>query len=201
MSSLAKPRYTQEEYLALERRADHRSEFLGGEIFAMAGVSFTHNVIVANVVGELRNRFQGGPCQPVANDQRVRVQATGLNTYPDVAVVCGEPHFMDEDRDTLLNPTVLVEVLSRSTEAYDRGEKFAHYRWLESVSDYLLISQDKVRVEHYVRQPDGQWLLSESSGLQERVHLASVDCDLLLSDVYDKVEFPPDTEPPVGARI
>jgi Uma2 family endonuclease len=119
---------------------------------------------------------------------RVKVSLTGLYTYPDVVVVCGEIRFEDVDNDTLLNPTVIVEVPSASTEAYDRGEKFAHYRRLESLQEYLLVAQDKVRIEHYVRQ-GAQWLLSEASALDETVHLAAIDCDMVLRDVYDKVQF------------
>ena len=194
MPSLAKPHYSLHEYLALERRADHKSEFLGGEIFAMAGASFTHNAIVANIVTELRNRLRSGPCRPVANDQRVQTQATGLNTYPDVVVVCGEPHFTDDFLDTLVNPIVLVEVLSDSTEAYDRGEKFAHYRRIETLSDYVLVTQDKSRVEHFTRQPDGQWLLSVAEELEAKVVLSSVGCELALSDIYDTVALPTERE-------
>jgi Uma2 family endonuclease len=119
---------------------------------------------------------------------RVKVSLTGLYTYPDVVVVCGEIRFEDVDNDTLLNPTVIVEVLSASTEAYDRGEKFAHYRRLESLQEYVLVAQDKVRIEHYVRQ-GSQWVLSEASTLDETVHLAAIDCNMVLRDVYDKVQF------------
>ena len=194
MSSLAKPRYSLQEYLTLERRADHKSEFLGGEIFAMAGASFTHNAIVANIVTELRSRLRGGPCRPVANNQRVQILATGLNTYPDVVVVCGEPHFTDDFLDTLVNPTVLVEVLSDSTEAYDRGEKFAHYRRIETLLDYMLVTQHKERVELFTRQPDGQWLLSVAEGLEARMVLPSLGCELALSDIYDAVALPAERE-------
>ncbi len=188
MSALARPRYTVEEYLAGERRAEHRNEFLGGEIFAMAGASFRHNTIVANVVGELRERLRGGPCRPVASDQRVQVRATGLNTYPDVVVVCGEPEFTDDHLDTLLNPTLLVEVLSPSTEAYDRGEKFAHYRRLESLTDYLLVSQDTLRVEHYARQGN-HWVLSEADTPEAVIPLTTLGCELPLAGVYERVDF------------
>jgi Uma2 family endonuclease len=119
---------------------------------------------------------------------RVKVSLTGLYTYPDVVVVCGEIRFEDVDNDTLLNPTVIVEVLSASTEAYDRGEKFEHYRRLESLQEYLLVAQDKVRIKHYVRQ-GAQWILSEASTLDDTVHLAAIDCDVVLRDVYDKVQF------------
>ena len=197
MSSLAKPRYTLEEYLALERRADHKSEFLGGEIFGMAGASFRHNVIVANILREMGTGLRGGPCQPVGSDQRVQIEATGLNTYPDVVVVCGEPHFTDDHLDTLVNPTVIMEVLSESTEADDRGEKFAHYRRIEALSDYVLVSQEKRRVEHYVRQGD-QWVLSEFNTPGAAVPLASLGGALSLAGVYDRVTFA-ETDAPEAA--
>jgi len=162
MASLAQPRFSPEQYLTLERQSVHKSEFLSGEIFAIAGVSYTHNLIVANVLSELRSALRGSSCRAVANDQRVLIQATCLYTYPDVVVTCGEPHFNDDHLDTLLNPAIIVEVLSPSNEAYDRGEKFAHYRRLNSLSDYVLISQDKMRVEHFTREGE-RWVLSEIS--------------------------------------
>src|SRR5581483_641012 len=123
-----------------------------------------------------------------AQDMRVRVSETGMYAYPDVVAVCVEAQFEDAQRDTLLNPTVIVEVLFTSTEAYDRGDKFAHYRRLESLQEVVLIAQDKVRVERFVRQPDNSWLLSEASDLQETIALVSIDCTLALSEIYDKVE-------------
>jgi Uma2 family endonuclease len=190
MSSLAKLRFSPEEYLDQERQAQHRSEYYSGEIFAMAGASQRHNLIASNMVRELSTQFRGRPCQTYASDMRVKVSVTGLYTYPDVVAVCGDIQFEDEDRDTLLNPVIVVEVLSKSTEAYDRGEKFAHYRRLESVTDYLLVSQDKVRVEHYTRQTDGQWLLAEISDLAGLVTLPAIECELRMADIYEKVEFP-----------
>jgi Uma2 family endonuclease len=198
MPSLAQPQSTPDHYLALERQATHRSEYINGHIFAMAGASRQHNLIAGNVFGELRAQLRGRPCEAYINDMRVKVGVTGLYTYPDVAALCGEPHFEDRHLDTLLNPSVIVEVLSPSTEAYDRGEKFAHYRRLESLRDYVLIAQDKVRVEHYVRQGD-QWILSEASDLSSVVHLSSIGCDLVLLDIYDKVEFP-NTEAGTSSR-
>jgi Uma2 family endonuclease len=145
-------------------------------------------VIVFNLAGVLRPQFVGRPCEAYASDMRVKVSSTGLYTYPDLVAICGEVVFDDEHTDTLLNPTVIVEVLSPSTEAYDRGEKFAHYRRLESLQEYVLVSQDKVRIEWFVRQ-GAQWILSEASGLDETVRLESIGCDLVLRDVYDKVRF------------
>ncbi|MBI3249262.1 MAG: Uma2 family endonuclease [Deltaproteobacteria bacterium] len=188
MSSLAQSRYTPDHYLALERQAKHRSEYINGSIFAMVGASRQHNLIAGNVFGELRTQLRGRPCEAYINDMRVKVSVTGLYTYPDVAALCGEPYFEDARMDTLLNPNVIVEVLSDSTEAYDRGEKFAHYRRLESLRDYVLIAQNKVRVEHYVRQGD-QWVLSEASDLASTVLLSSIGCEVGLRDIYERVEF------------
>ena len=188
MSSLAQSRYTPDHYLALERQAKHRSEYINGYIIAMVGASRQHNLIAGNVFGELRAQLGGRPCEAYINDMRVKVSVTGLYTYPDVVALCGEPYFEDARVDTLLNPSVIVEVLSESTEAYDRGEKFAHYRRLESLRDYVLIAQDKVRVEHYVRQGD-QWLLSEANDLVSAVHLSSIGCEVVLRNIYERVEF------------
>ena len=194
MSAIAvQPRLTPEEYLALERKAITKSEYLNGHIYAMAGASREHNLITGNIFGELRSQLRERPCEAYVNDMRLKISPTGLYTYPDVAVVCGEPRFEDIDLDTLLNPIVLVEVLSPSTEAYDRGEKFAHYRRLESLQEYILAAQDCVRVEHYLRQGE-QWLLTELSNLDDVLHLVSTSCDLFLHEIYTGVEFPASEE-------
>lgn len=189
MSTQAKVYYTQQEYLALERKAQDKSEYFNGEIFAMTGASRRHNVMVANALAALHGQLRKRPCEIYPSDMRVKVSPTGLYTYPDVVIVCGEPAFDDEQKDTLLNPTVLVEVLSKSTASYDRGEKFEHYRKLDSLNEYLVIAQNKYHVEHYVRQPDNQWLLSETDDVQSTVNLSSIGCRLSLLDVYDKVEI------------
>jgi Uma2 family endonuclease len=189
MSSQANKHYTPEEYLVLERQAECKSEYYGGDILAMAGASRWHNLIVANVVGELRSQLKGRPCTTYPSDMRVKISPTGLYTYPDVTVVCGEAQFEDTQQDTLLNPTLIVEVLSESTEAYDRGGTFAHYRKLTSLMEYVLIAQTKPHVEHYVRQPDNRWLLAEADSLHQTLHLPSIDCHLVLAEVYDKVSI------------
>ncbi len=191
MSSLARTLYTEEQYLALERSATYKSEYLNGQILAMAGASLEHNTITTNLVRVIGNQFVRRSCQVFSSDMRVKVIATGLYSYPDVVAVCGEMHFDDAQRDTLANPDVIVEVLSPSTEAYDRGEKFAHYRRLSSLTEYVLIAQDKVRVERYLRQAAG-WVLTEMSDLDSRLTLVSIDCDVPLRDLYDKVQFPPE---------
>jgi Uma2 family endonuclease len=188
MSSQAQQHYTREEYLALERQAQCKSEYYAGEIFAMAGASRWHNLIVTNVLRELSLQLKGRPCTTYPSDMRVKVSPAGLYTYPDVTVVCGAAQFEDNQQDTLLNPTLIVEVLSESTEAYDRGGKFAHYRKLASLVEYVLITQTKPHIEHYVRQPDNRWLLAEADSLHDALHLPSIDCHLALAEVYDKVE-------------
>jgi Uma2 family endonuclease len=193
MSSLAEQYYTPEEYLALERKAEYKSEYINGQIYAMSGASREHNLIALNLASELRSQLKGKPCEVYASDMRVKVGPAGTYTYPDVVAVCGEPRFEDAQLDTLVNPTVIIEVLSQSTEAYDRGEKFAHYRDLESLTDYILVAQNRIRVEHYVRYGDTgeQWMLTPISNLGSKLHLASIGCDVSLHDIYDRVEFLP----------
>lgn len=188
---LARSTYTASEYLALERASETRSELVNGQILAMTGASRAHNLIAANILAALHGQLKGRPCEAYQSDMRVKVSPTGLYTYPDVVVVCGQPQLEDEYGDTLLNPTLLVEVLSPSSEAYDRGEKFAHYRRLESLREYLIVAQDQPRIERYVR--DGEhWVLTEASGLDAALDLTSIGCRLALADVYDKVPFTPD---------
>jgi Uma2 family endonuclease len=189
MSLQVQRRYTPEEYLALDRKAEYKSEYFAGEIFAMSGASEPHNVIVTNLVREISLQFKGRPCKVYSSDMRVKVGETGLYTYPDVVALCKEPQFDDQQKDTLVNPTVLIEVLSPSTEAYDRGNKSMQYRRLASLEEYLLISQDRIQVEHYQRQPGGQWLLSEAGELHQTVALPSVSCVLALAEIYDKVSL------------
>lgn len=181
--------YTPEEYLALEREAEFKSEYFHGEIYAMAGSSPEHSTITINISREVSLQLKGKPCQAFSNDMKVRTTPTGLFAYPDLSVVCGEPRFHDSKRDVLVNPTVLFEVLSSSTEAYDRGKKFAQYQEIESLTDYVLIAQDEPRIEHFRRQPDDQWLLTVATGLASKIRLASIECTLSLSEVYDRVKF------------
>jgi len=189
MSSQPKHAVTPEEYLAAERQATQKHEYYGGEVFAMSGASFAHVAIVANLTGHLFAGLQGGPCRAFSSDLRVKVSRTGLYTYPDVVVVCGPPQFDDEHDDTLLNPRLIAEVLSPSTETYDRGKKFAHYRTLDSLKEYLLIAQDQARVEQYIRQSSGDWLLHEATQMEDTIRLPSVESEFTLSDVYDKIQF------------
>ena len=179
-----------EEYLAIEREAEHKSEYDGGETLAMAGASFTHNLIVANVVGALWSRLRGTPCAVVPSD--LKVQATTKLYYPDVTVVCDEPRFLDEAQDVLLNPTLIVEVLSERTKNFDRGEKFMRYRHIESLQHYVLIEQGEKQVEHYRRQEE-LWILAEMRDPEGRLALESIGCELPLAEVYDRVRTAPET--------
>ncbi|HAS52531.1 MAG TPA: hypothetical protein DCS21_12640 [Gammaproteobacteria bacterium] len=188
MSALPHFVYTPEEYLALERQADYKSEYVNGSIFAMAGASREHNQIAFNIAGELHHQLKNRPCLAYVNDLRVKVNATGLYTYPDMVALCSEPDFEDAGMDTLLNPSVIIEILSPSTEAYDRGDKFAHYRRLPSLMEYVLIAQDKVRVEHYQRQ-DQQWMLTEMDHLDNTLCLTSIHCELPLCEIYAKIRL------------
>jgi Uma2 family endonuclease len=188
VSSDPKPLLTEEEYLAIERRAEFRSEFHGGEMFAMAGASRRHNRIVTNLVTALDNQLRERPCNVYSNDMRVRVTSTGLFTYPDLVVTCGEEVFVDDEQDTLLNPLVIFEVLSDSTEAYDRGKKFEHYQNVSSLLTYVLVTQDAPRIERYVRHGDGRtWIYTESHGADALFGIEAIGCDLELEDVYAKV--------------
>lgn len=177
------------EYLELERAAEFRSELIEGEIVAMSGGSYEHSTVISNLVGELRNRLKGRPCRPTGSDLRVFAPESNLYTYPDVVVVCGQPQFLDDRRDTLLNPTLLAEVLSPSTERYDRGRKFAHYREIPSLTEYLLVAQDEPRIESYVRAEDGRWIFREATGLEATLELPSLGIQLPLAEVYEGVDF------------
>lgn len=194
MSANPKQIWTPESYLELERASETKHEFYRGEVFDMSGASFTHTVIAVNTTRELSSQLRKKPCTVHSNDLRIQVRAAGLFTYPDVIVICGEPRFLDKRNDTVTNPTLIIEVLSKSTESYDRGKKFQHYRTLETLQEYVLISQDSANIERFTRQPGGDWLLSAASGLDATVTLASVGCTLALADVYEKVDFEEQTE-------
>ncbi len=189
MSAIPKTKLTPEEYLEIERKAEYKSEYFDGEIYAMSGAKRNHNKAATNVSGLIWQHLKGKDCESYSNDMRVFVPKTGLYTYPDVVAVCGEPKFQDKVFDTLLNPTLLVEVLSETTESYDRGKKFQHYRSIESLQEYVLVSQDEARIEKYVKRGDGFWLLSEAVGLDSEIEFASIECRISLAKVYDKIDF------------
>jgi Uma2 family endonuclease len=180
---------TEAEYLAFERGNEGRHAFIDGEIFAMGGASRNHNLITSSVIATLYSQLRGKGCETYPSDMKVRTPATGSYAYPDVTVVCGEARFADDQRDVLLNPTLIVEVLSPATEAFDRGVKFQRYRELNSLREYILIAQDRPFIERFVRLDDGTWRLSEASGPGATVDLTAIACQLALADVYEQVTF------------
>ena len=180
---------TPEEYLAREREAEFKSEYLNGEIFAMAGASRPHNLITGNIYAKLHAQLERRACNVYPSDMRLKVSSSGLYTYPDVMVVCGEEQFDDDEEDTLLNPALIVEVLSKSTERQVRGAKFEHYSKLASLREYLLVAQNRPRLELFTKQSPGRWLLAEFESLDDVVVLTSINCELALKDVYLKINF------------
>jgi Uma2 family endonuclease len=181
---------TEEQYLAIDRAAEFRSELLDGEMIAMSGGSMRHADLQANLIGELFAALRGSDCRVYSSDFRVRVSKTRMYAYPDVSVVCGRPVLADERQDILLNPIVIFEILSPSTEKYDRGVKFQHYRTIDSLKGYILVAQDAVRVEHYTRCDDNTWTLGDHQTLQEELKIASIGVSLPLSRIYDRIELP-----------
>ena len=181
---------TAEEYLAFERASETKHEFYDGAVLAMVGASYAHNLISMNTSVSLYVQFEGKPCRVLPRDMRVAVQTANSFVYPDITVVCGPPQFGYGSPDTLLNPTVVIEILSSSTESDDRGRIFQLYRTIDSLQEYLLVTQDTPRIEHFVRQSNNLWLLSESLGLESTMHLPAIDCELALARVYRDVELP-----------
>lgn len=199
MSAIPKRKLTEAEYLEIERAAEFKSEFYDGvmypmqgppHVLGMAGATFDHNRIKENLVRALGNALEGGPCEALSSDMRVKVLATGLQTYPDVVVYCGTPEFLDEKRDTLLNPILLVEVLSESTERYDRTTKWKNYRRIPSLREYVMIAQDQSFIERFVRQADGRWLLSEYDDPAGTLDLESISVEIPLAAIYRGVQLP-----------
>lgn len=189
MSAIAVDTYiTPEEYLAAERKAKYKSEYIHGEILAMSGASNAHNIITVEITTELNIQLRPRGCFVYSGDMRVRTSLTGSYFYPDVAVVCDKPRFEDNVFDTLLNPILIVEVLSPSTDAYDRGEKFAHYQELVSLREYILVSQDRIRIEHH-RLTETQWVGKTFDALEDVLKLNSIKCELPLQDIYTRVTF------------
>ena len=193
--------YTIENYLEIDRASEERYEYLDGEIYLMAGESGAHGDICTNLVVSIGNQLKNSPCRARAKDTKVRssgiirpsVTTKGMFSYPDLVVICGAPQYHDDVTDMILNPAVIAEVLSESTEQFDRGEKFERYRlWNPTLTDYLLISQDKPLVEHYTRQPDGNWLLREYRGLEANFVIESINCNLAPAEIFDRVEFEED---------
>ncbi len=194
MSAEPKKKLTEDEYLAIERGAVFKSDFYDGEMFATAGASRAHNELKDNLIIEVGSQLKGGRCRTYSADMRVKVKRSGLYTYPDILIVCGPPEVDPKHPDTLLNPQVVIEILSDSTESYDRGAKFRHYKRLASVQEYVLVSQDLVQVERFVRQPDETWILTTYDDPAGDFALATVPVRVPLADVYRGVEL---TEPPL----
>ncbi|MGA0556376.1 Uma2 family endonuclease [Larkinella sp. VNQ87] len=187
MSAQPKPYYNPEVYLELERQAAHKSEYFRGEIFATAGASRNHNRIKENLSIGIGSYLKGKRCQSFSSDMRLHIPSNGLYTYPDLVVVCGEPQMLDAAFDTLLNPTIIVEVLSESTKNYDRGEKFALYRQLPSFREYLLIDSEAVRAEAWFKPEDGFWTLRQETGqIEDSLTIQTLDFTLPLRDMYDQ---------------
>jgi Uma2 family endonuclease len=191
MSKQQKARFTVAEYLSMDRDASEKHEFAFGEIYAMGGASARHVEIVGNIATELGNQLRQRPCRVYPTNLRLCVDADHRYTYPDVVVVCGQPQFLDDQLDTLLNPDLIVEVLSESTRNFDRGDKFQQYRGIPSFREYLLVDQAKAHVERYSKQQDGTWSLWETDFLDHDVHLESIAVRLPVSEIYLKIEFDP----------
>jgi Uma2 family endonuclease len=191
MSTIPKTFLTPEQYLEIERKVEYKSEYYAGEMFAMSGASLKHNRLTMDLSFLLYPQVEKHGRQILANDMRVRVSSTGLYTYPDVIVVCGQPQLLDDSMDTLLNPIFLAEVLSPSTEAYDRGRKSEHYRKLESLREYLLIAHDRLQADLYTLQPSGRWELTEASQKEDVLELRSIDCRVSMAELYRHIELQP----------
>ena len=191
MTALPKKKYiSPEEYLAMERNSLEKHEYFDGDVFLMAGTSEEHANISSNINISLGTQLKKRPCKSYQSDLRVHIPATGLYTYPDVIVVCGKPQLLEDAYlDTLLNPDLIVEVLSPSTADYDKGTKFDHYRTIDSLKEYVLVWQDKKRVARYTKQTDGSWTLNDFIGEEAEIVLNSISCKLLMEDIYDKVDF------------
>ena len=188
MSSLPKHRYSAEEYLAIDNEADYKSEYVAGDIFAMGGATPKHVLIAGNTAREFGNRLRDTNCQVYSAGLRIQADLDNVYYYPDVVVVCGRPEYRDSRRDTVTNPLVIVEVLSPTTRNYDRGDKFAHYRRLDSLREYILIDQDACHVEHFVRK-EGIWEFSESDDCQGSLVIPTLDIAIALTEIYAKLEF------------
>ena len=196
MSALPKKKLTPQEYLAIERAAEFKSEFFDGEMFAMARTSKEHSRIMVNLTIQFGNSLKGRFCEPFSSDLRVKVSANGLYTYPDLTIVCGPVDVEDEQADVLLNPTLIIEVLSPGTERYDRGKKFDLYREVDSLKEYVLISQDQYRVEQFLRGNGSEWGYRVAFKEDDIVEFPSVGCSISIKDIYARVAFPPDEEAP-----
>lgn len=189
MTAQPEPYFTPEAYLEFERNGNEKHEYYAGNIYAMAGGSARHNRIAGSTYATLYIQLRQRNCNVYPSDMRVKIVQTGLYTYPDITIVCGNEQYEDEKEDTILNPTIIIEILSPSTEKYDRGKKFQHYRSILSLREYILIAQDEYHIEHFVRQSDNTWVFSETLDRDASVELATIHCSLLVKEVYEKVDF------------
>lgn len=178
-----------EEYLEMERSAAEKHEYYRGEIFAMSGASLKHNKVFANVFGELAHRLKGKGCQPFGSDLRIHIPKNTLYTYPDITIICGSPDLLDDNFDTATNPTVIIELLSKSTRNYDMGEKFALYRDINSLNEYILIDTERIYAEKYIRHADKSWQLTDYKSIDNSFTIDTVQISLSLKDVYADVSF------------
>lgn len=189
MSTQKIKKLTPEEYLEIERNAEFKNEYYNGEMFALAGASYVHNRITRNISKALGLQLKGKVCEEFQSDLKIKEKISGLFTYPDVVVIRGEPEFYDDEKDVVVNPAVIMEVLSKSTETYDRGFKFELYRRIEALKDYFMVSQDKISIEYYTRNDDDSWTLKEFKKINQNIEIKSIGCILELKDVYYKVDL------------
>lgn len=189
MSAQPSAYLTLQQYFTLEETGDRKHEYYRGAAYAMTDASARHNLIVANLIGLLHGQLRGSSCRVFPSDLRLKIEATGLFTYPDLSVICGSIRFHEGRQDTVMNPTVLIEVLSPSTENYDRGKKFEHYRTLESLQEYLVVAQDQVHIEQYIRQDEHRWLLVDFFGVDQVIQISAIGCALPVALVYEYVSF------------
>lgn len=194
MTAQPQPRITPEEYLAFERGSDTRHEYYAGVIVAMAGGTARHNRIAGSTYVSMYNQLRGRNCNIYPSDMRVKAISTNIYSYPDVTVTCGDEQFEDSREDSLLNPVVIIEVLSPSTEKFDRGKKFQSYRTIPSLREYILIAQDDYHIERFVRYGENTWLLSEATGKDAYIEISAIQCVLRLEEIYERVVFPADQE-------
>ncbi len=194
MTAQPRPYLTETEYLERERVSTIKHEYYAGEIFAMSGASEAHNLIASSVNASIYAQIRGRGCRIYPSDMRIKIVKTGLYTYPDITIVCGTPEFTDmTKRDTLLNPTIIIEILSPSTERYDRGVKFQNYRTIGTLKEYILIAQNKHHIERYTRYEENTWILTEAVGIDSIITLDSIQCVLSLADAYELVDLPPES--------
>jgi len=180
---------TPKEYLEFEKNSEFKHEYFDGEIFAMVGGRRNHNIISSNITGELRNRLKETHCMVFSSDMRVKIEKIKKYTYPDIVVACGKMQFLEDELDSLINPVAIIEILSDSTEAYDRGMKFQHYQLIESLQEYILVSQYSCQVERYIRNKDNSWNYTPFTDMEQSFKISSIECELPLSEIYYRVEL------------